>query len=111
VTLSAAANFTAKQSVVGEKPLGVSQEWSRLTPLPGAATYAAADGNEVSVYSLGQVCYLTCGTASITRGAQLKPDALGKAQVAVSTNAYGALALESGVAGSLIRVVIREGVA
>ena len=110
VTLSAAADFTAEQSAAGEKPLGVSQEWSRLTPLTGAATYAAANGQEVSVYSLGQVCYLAAGTG-IARGDLLKPDADGKALKAGTSDKYGAIALESGVSGQLIRVQVREGVA
>jgi len=108
VTLSALSNFYCKQSGSGDKPLGISQEFSRLTPLPGAATYAAVSGQEMGVYTIGQVCYLTCGTA-ITHGDFLKPDVSGQALNAASTDKYGAVALESGVSGSLIRVQVREG--
>jgi hypothetical protein len=108
VTLSDASNFYCKQSGSGDKPLGVSQEFSRLTPLPGASTYAATTGEELGVYTVGQVCYLECGTA-ITRGDYLKPDANGKALNSASTNKYGAVALESGASGNLIRVQVREG--
>ena len=108
VTLSAASDFYCKQSGSGDKPLGISQEFSKLTPLPSAATYAATTGQEIGVYTVGQVCYLTCGTA-ITHGDFLIPDASGQAINGASTEKYGAVALESGASGDLIRVQVREG--
>ena len=108
VTLSAAADYTAAQSGTGEKPIGVSQEWSRLTPLPGAATRAATTGEEFGAYGVGQVCYLECGTA-IVRADYLKPDTNGKAIKAAGTDYFGAQALASGAVNTVIRVLVQGG--
>ena len=107
VMASAAAECACKTATTGGEPIGVSQEWSKATPLPGASTVAAADKGQVGVYGIGRICYLTAGTAGVTHGDYLKPDTTGGAGVtATSGDLYGALCLQSGVAGSLVRVQV-----
>lgn len=94
------------QCVGSDQAIGVSQEFSKLAPIPGAASLAAASGDNVRVYGLGAICLLTAGSAGYTRGDKLKPDANGNAITASSNDLFGAIALESAVAAALGRVQV-----
>lgn len=101
-------DFQFTQSTTGDLPIGISQEWTHDAPIPSAATGAAAAGQELSVYGLGQICFLMCGTG-VTSGDFLKPDTNGKALVAtVGTDKFGAQAVASGASGELVRVIVTQ---
>lgn len=108
VTISGAK--TVAQSIAGDAPIGVSQRGTRDTPLPGASTLAAASGDSLQIYGLGETCQIEA-SAAIAAGAFLKPDADGKAAAAVATDKYYAQALTpSAAAGELIDIYIVRGV-
>jgi hypothetical protein len=109
VTHSTAADFTVIQSVADARPAGISQEYTRDAPIPGASTLAGAAGDSINVYypssgdDNGSTVWLELG-GTVTRGALLMPDASGKGITATTGKWYGALAEESGVSGEKIRV-------
>jgi len=88
--------------------IGVSQEYSKYAPTPGAST-AAADtpGDPVLVYQESNECLLTATTAGWTAGDRLTANSLGQGITATSTNYYGAVALTtmSGAGLGQVKVV------
>ena len=95
----------------GEKMLGISGEASGYAPLPSQTEYAAASGDPVTIYMVGdglqedRPILLILGSGGATQGDLLKSDASGGGVAVASNNdIYGALALESGSAGEAIRV-------
>jgi len=109
VSMSTAADFTAAESNAGDWVVGVSQVGTRDAPgLSGAGTDAAQTGESFHAFANGQIAWLECGT-TITRADLLKPDNDGKAIVGTAGVYYGAQALESGVTGDLIYVIVTIG--
>src|SRR5262249_14227360 len=104
VTVS--GNFTVAQSAGGDTPIGVAQ----LATKGFNATLAAASGDSVGVYGEGEECWLYIED-TITAGNKLKPNSSGNGVAASSTNVYGAVALEGGTTGTLIRVSVQVGIA
>lgn len=91
--------------------IGISQPGSFDPPgTTGSATDAARAGQELSVYSIGDVCLLELG-GTVTAGDYLMSDASGKGVIATLTDGttirhIGAKALESGVSGEKIRALV-----
>ena len=109
VSMSTAADFTVAESNAGDWVLGVSQMGTRDAPgLSGAGTDAAQPGENLHIFTNGQTACLECGT-TITRADILKPDGDGKAIIGTTGVYYGAQALESGVSGDLIQVIVTIG--
>lgn len=94
VTARRAVTFAGAQvSVAGAKVLGV-------------AVYGATDGQAMSVDTIGTTTVECGGTVSV--GAELMADASGKA-VAVANGGWAFCdALEAGVSGSFIEVLLRR---
>lgn len=108
VTLDSSNDFQVNESNANEMPIGVSQEWQNDSPSTGESTEAAQANDPIAVYSTGQICRLSCAT-TISNGDLLRPDAEGEALVASAGQKYGAVALEAGVDGDLIRVLVQPG--
>lgn len=100
-------------------PCGVAQMGSRYAPtdenstnLGNAGSYlglAAQVGDPITVFGLGaQGVQLQIGTA-VTAGQLLMPNASGQGIPVLSGAFYGAEAQESGTAGALIRVQVKQG--
>lgn len=111
---SAAADFTVLQATADSNPVGISQEYAQDAPIPGASTLAATAGRHVNVYSPmsgddnASTVYLELG-GTVTRGARLMPDSSGRGITATTGKYFGAVALESGVTGELIKVAPTSG--
>ena len=88
--------------------LGISAEWNQDAPIPSETTGdAAASGEHVRVYGMGDICLIDLGSGGCTVGQYLKPDADGKGIVAtVATDFIGALALEGGAENDKVRVQV-----
>lgn len=110
VKLSTTDEGRVLEADAGNKVFGVSEEGTRKVPLTGLDDgYAAIEGESLRVYGLGARCYLELG-GTVTRGDRLKSDADGKAVTAsADTEEYGAIALNGGVSGDLIRVLVDFG--
>ncbi len=89
-----------------EAPWGVGPRSTRRMALAGWDDgYAAVSGDDVNVFGPGDdVAYLELG-GTVSSGASIKSDADGKGVAATTDkDRVGAIALDSGVAGDLIRV-------
>lgn len=91
--------------------IGISQEFSKLAPIPNATSEAAAAGDLVKVYGLGEICLLQSTSAGWTANDRLCADADGKG-IASTADAqfYGAIALTtiSGAALGRVQVVLGQ---
>lgn len=107
---------TVSECGAGQQMIGISGEASGYAPLPSQTEYAAASGDPVTIYLVGdglqedRPVLLVLGSGGATQGALLKSDSAG-AGVAVASDkdCYGALALESGSEGEAIRVRVLFG--
>lgn len=97
------------QSVAGQHAIGISQEGSREAPIPGAGVLAALEGEICDVYGLGDSCEVEAA-ATIAAGDYIKPDANGKAVVALAGDRYSAIARVDAATNTRVKVVIRDGV-
>lgn len=101
VTLS--GNKTVAQAGDNQEIIGVAQEGSNRAPLQDyvSTVYAAQAGEQLEVYSVGELCLVEAGGA-ITAGQLLKSDSQGRAVPVATTGTviqnYGAVALESATA-------------
>ena len=89
--------------------LGISQEGMKNAPgLTGSNnTIAAASGDPIQVFGIGDNCLLVAGTGGYTRGDLLMAEAnTGKGITRTSGKPYGAIALQSAAAGAKGRVVV-----
>lgn len=109
VRASTTANNSVAQCVAGERPIGISQYGSRITPLPVVAVNEAAeDGEELQVFNANssrQDIMLEAGTGGWTRGQLLRPDVNGKG-ITGGSGPVGAIALESVSAGEKGQVLL-----
>lgn len=69
-------------------------------PETGAIGPAAIAGEPIGIFLPGDVCGLVVGSGTVTRWDMLTTDGDGKALTATSNQKFGAVALESGTAGS-----------
>ena len=107
-TTAGVANDNAVvQAGAGDKCVGISQQGMKRMPgLPGSdTTIAAESGDTLRVYGLGDDCLLQLG-GTVTRGDFLKSDASGYGVTGSSGDECGAEALEAGISGVRIRVLI-----
>ncbi|GAB6165613.1 hypothetical protein JCM19992_16130 [Thermostilla marina] len=109
-----AAQHKAAECDANELPIGVSQQGTDKPEIENlsSATLAAAAGESLQIYSVGDVCLLEAG-ATINAGDRLKSDADGKGVPIATTGTalqnYGAVALQDGAAGELVRVFVLIG--
>jgi hypothetical protein len=98
------------QCVAGDLPFGISQEGTRRSPYMDTTGRAAAAGEQLAVYTLGERAQLQVN-ATVLPQQRLKPDANGMGvPVAVpSVDAFGGFAQWNGAAGKLIEVLIDPG--
>lgn len=94
------SDFLILNSVSGDSPIGVTDtQYAQYN-----VSYSAVSGQSVAVFGPGQECWLTLGSGGCTANQGLKPDASGYGIVASTTNKIGAVSLEGGASGDLIRV-------
>ena len=98
------------QCLAGDLPFGISQEGTRRSPYVDPSGKAAAAGEPVLVYTLGERALLQVN-ATITPQTRLKADAngMGIPVVSPSVDAYGGIALFNGAAGKLIETLVDPG--
>jgi hypothetical protein len=81
--------------------IGVAQEFADNAPIPGATVNAAQQGEELMVYSVGEICLLAASSAGWTAGDRLTSNASGQGITASGANYYGAVARTTLVSGGL----------
>ncbi|WP_321377108.1 capsid cement protein [Trichococcus shcherbakoviae] len=110
-------NAKCIQATANAKVIGVSQVGTNYPPITDSsitvAGYAAIDGQNVELHTLGQVCHVEAGDV-FAAGDYLKSDGDGKAIKIATTGTtlqrYGAQALEAATAaGQKIRCYIMPG--
>lgn len=110
---SPAGTFTAIQvAVAGDPSFGISQEGTTVVPIDGytdaSSVFAATAGLPVPYWGEHDECLLEIA-GTVTQGDLLKSDADGKGVTGTAgTDKCGARALQSGVAGEKIRVVVLD---
>jgi hypothetical protein len=100
---------TVAQAGAGAIAIGVSHEGSKTAPIPGASSLAAQAGDPIAVYSDGEACLIELG-ATVAAGAFVKPDSVGRAITAASTEKYSAVVERGGAVGQKVECYIRTGV-
>lgn len=112
-TVSGAANIlrVVQASAATNMLVGISQNVTRNVPgSPGDDGYVAIAGETVPYHGPGERCLLDIGGTVDNAGVPLTSDGSGKGVATApadgSTRTYGALALESGVNGDTIEVVV-----
>lgn len=110
--------FVARQAVAGNPILGIAWPGSQypvgVPTFYGASSavesYAATNGQQLSIVGDGGNALLYIN-ATISAGVFLKSDADGYGVAASgNTDKYGAVAVEGGFAGQLIRVTVNTGI-
>jgi len=91
-------------------PYGISHEGTREAPIPGNAALTALSGESVLVYGPGDACEVLAG-AAVAAGKFLKPDANGKAIIALPGENYYAQTVNAVTAADQkLKVTIIRGV-
>lgn len=103
-------DFRVSAAGAGDRIAGVAQEGPKAAPIPGAsATLAAAQGDHLRVYGIGEECLLSIG-ATVAAGDRLKSDASGLGTPTTAAgDEFGAIAMQNGVNGDKIRVLVQIG--
>lgn len=111
IDTTAGASHKGLQADANAKTIGISHPGTYLAPLSdyAPAGYHAIAGLPIGLFGDTDVCLLEAGD-TIVQGDRLKSDANGKG-VPIATSGttiqqVGAVALESGAAGELIRVQV-----
>ena len=107
---SASADNRVLQAGANAKVVGVAQRAQRMPPWgPLQDGFAAKQGEQLRVYTQGEVCELRVG-GTVSVGDYLESDSSGRG-VTSSTDGhyYGAIALEAGTVDQLIRVQVLLG--
>ena len=90
--------------------VGISQEFCAQAPIPGQTlTAAAATGDPIMVYQLGDTCLLFSTTAGWSNGAYLTSSAAGYGVTATSSQLFGAKAITAAATQGLYQVTIVQG--
>lgn len=105
-------NNSVLQATANATIFGISQAGGREPPLPSVSTiYAAQAGDPVKVLGIGDIGHLEI-VATVAAGDELISDASGKgtprASGGTTNQNVGAIALEAGGAGALIRVQVQR---
>ncbi len=91
--------------------IGVAQSGANKPEISGmvSAQYAAESGQPVRVQGIGSIAMVECG-GNVTPGQYLKSDSQGRAVGVATTGTtiqnYGAVALQGGTAGSIVRAMV-----
>lgn len=109
-------DFTCAESNANDRIVGVSMEGTRTAPISDVVltNLAAQVGESLKTYGDGEECLIELGdTVVVATEARLKADADGKA-VPVATSGttvqnIGGFALQGGISGDLIRMVVQPG--
>lgn len=97
------------QCGAGDRGIGVSQMSTRRSDYVDSSGKAAASGEPIQVYDLGEECLLEIA-GTVAQGDRLKSDANGKGVVTTTDrDQYVAVALVSGVSGEQIKVKVQPG--
>lgn len=98
------------QAGVGGIAMGISAQWEHNAPwYPLQDGYCATAGMNCATYLPGQICYLSIAD-TVVPGTLLKPDTDGKGVEAdTDKDWYGAMALECGVSGNDVKVLVMTG--
>lgn len=104
------------QSTNGDMPFGISGPGQKFAPIDYGSSYTpptegADSGDPLLVFTEGEQCQIILGAGGCTAGNALKPDGAGQGIVAGNTqnDAYGAIALEGGNAGDIVKVMVHLG--
>lgn len=112
VKISTAADNTVLEADANEQICGVSSEAAQDAPIPGASALAAVSGDSVSVHPIGSIACVLVGSGGVTRGANVKSDADGKAVLAATTGTtvqwIAGTALETAAAGELAKILVQS---
>lgn len=109
VMLSTSADHTVLQATAGALCIGVSGRSTHTAPLSGLDDgYNAVDGESVRIYVEGEVCGLTLG-GTVAAGDRLKATTNGVAITGTAGATYHARALQAGVSGEIIDVIVEHG--
>ena len=89
---------------------GIAKESAKDPPIPqlSGTQYAAAAGDNLRVYQVGDDCMLTVGSGGLTAGDRVTADASGYGVTASGTAVVGAIALMTAPAGALCRVRVTD---
>lgn len=112
ITQSSAAPFTAIQAVADDPTFGIAMEGTTIVPIDGytnaSSVFAATVGYPAPYWGEHDEALLELG-GTVAQGDLLKADADGKGvKGTAGTDKCGARALQSGVAGEKIRVVVLD---
>lgn len=109
VMLDTTADHTVLEATAGALTLGISSRSTHTAPLSGLDDgYNAVSGESVRIFTDGEVCGLTLA-GTIAAGDRIKATTNGKGIVATAGATYGARALEAGVSGEIIQVIVENG--
>jgi|TARA_R110000824_G_scaffold41446_1_gene123295 hypothetical protein len=108
---NASGQARAIEANANEKVIGISMNGTNKAPIPDVtSTNAAESGQHLRVHVQGEETLLELG-GTVAAAAFIKSDADGKGVAALTTGTVtqeiGAVALESGVSGELIRVKVQ----
>lgn len=113
VKVDTSRNNAVVEGTANAAVMGISQEGGRVSPIPSVTTdpvQAAIAGENVSVYTVGDICKLRIGSGGATAGDYLESDADGDGVTAAATaetvRQIGAKALESASEGELCTVQV-----
>lgn len=107
VKLDTSNNFSVLQAGANARTIGITSEGTKYAPGTNSNTYNAVQGDEVTVYGLGDVCLLTIGSGGCTVGDLLESDANGAGVTSTTSgHAVGAVALETRAYNEKARVQI-----
>lgn len=110
VKLSTAADHAVLEADANEQISGVSSDATQDAPIPGASGNAAESGDTLLVNQIGTIALVEVGSGGVTRGANVKSDADGKAILALTTGAtmqwVGGQALASAAEGELAPILV-----
>ena len=105
VKVSTAADNTVLQAGSSDRCIGISTPSQRDAPIANASTVAAAAGDPITIFGLGDICQLQAASGGFTHGDMLGPDANGAGQT-LTSGYIGAIALESAAALAYGRVQV-----
>lgn len=109
VKFNVSDDFQVLEADANARIFGISQDGTNYPPLDdlSVSANAAIDGQFIQLFGEGDTCLLELGDTAV-RGDRLKSKADGTGEPIASSGTtiqqYGAVALQSGVVGELIRV-------
>lgn len=105
------SNTVSQASASTQKLIGISQEWSKFAPIPGATSEAANVNDQITIYGLEHECLLNATSNGWTAGDRLTATTGGYgATASTDGNFFGAIALSTmtGVGLGRVQVVLGQ---